>query len=338
MSVVDAECSVASTAETRPYGEVQKGYTCFSNGDVLLAKITPCFENGKIAEARVRSEFAFGSTEFHVLRPRTKELDTRYLIHFLRRDKILIEGERKMTGSGGQRRVPKHFLESLQIPLPDLAEQRRIAAILDKADALRAKRREALAVASGFARSIFNKMFGDPRQNPKKLPKVALRTLMELKSGNFLPASAMNNEGRYSVFGGNGVSGTHDEYMFDAPKIVIGRVGVYCGCVHVSPRESWITDNALYVSKIDDRVEFDFLAFSLAQANLNQYASQSAQPLVSGSRIYPVEILLPSKTEQLEFASRAKVVARIQHKLASSAAELDGMFHSLQHRAFTGAL
>lgn len=73
-----------------------------------------------------------------------------------------------MTGSGGQRRVPKAFLEDLDIPLPPLPEQRRIAAILDKAEALRAKRREAIVKLDLLLQTVFLEMFGDSVTNNKK--------------------------------------------------------------------------------------------------------------------------------------------------------------------------
>ena len=170
MSAVSAELTTVRATEQRRFSEVQKGYTNFADGDVLLAKITPCFENGKISFANVATDYGFGSTEFHVIRADRQRLDGRYLVHFLRRDEIRVDGARNMTGSAGQRRVPKHYLESLSIPLPSLPEQRRIAAILDQADALRAKRREALAQLDSLTQSIFIAMFGDPRENERNWP------------------------------------------------------------------------------------------------------------------------------------------------------------------------
>ncbi len=153
--------------EEREIEKVLKGFTYFQSNDILVAKITPCFENGKIALASVENEHGFGSTEFHVIRCNQEKVDTRYLFHYLRQPKIRIEGEKRMTGSGGQRRVPKAFLEDLDIPLPPLPEQRRIAAILDKAEALRAKRREAIAKLDLLLQSVFLEMFGDLISNPK---------------------------------------------------------------------------------------------------------------------------------------------------------------------------
>ena len=183
MAAVDADSVTAVDRETRSYSEVSKGYTPFIDGDVLVAKITPCFENGKIAQARLSRRYGFGSTEFHVVRPRSDRVDARYLVHFLRQERIRKQGESRMTGSAGQRRVPEHFLAGLTIPLPPLPEQRRIAEILDKADALRAKRRAALAQLDTLTQSIFLDMFGDPATNPKGWPVDALRNIADTTSG-----------------------------------------------------------------------------------------------------------------------------------------------------------
>ena len=143
MAAVLAETASTEGVSLRPYGEVAKGYTPMRNGDVLVAKITPCFENGKIAHAALPTLLGFGSTEFHVIRARSDAADARYLLHFLRQGSIRVEGERRMTGSGGQRRVPAAYLAELKIPLPPLPEQRRIAEVLDRAETLRAQRRQA---------------------------------------------------------------------------------------------------------------------------------------------------------------------------------------------------
>jgi len=183
MSAVDADRVDAVDSETRLFGEVSKGYTPFLHDDVLVAKITPCFENGKIAQAKPTRQYAFGSTEFHVVRAHPPRLDPRYLVHFLRQNRIRIDGQRKMTGSAGQRRVPEHFLAGLEIPLPTLPEQRRIAEILDKADALRAKRRAALAQLDTLTQSIFLDMFGDPATNPKGWGTRKIDDVAEIVSG-----------------------------------------------------------------------------------------------------------------------------------------------------------
>lgn len=172
MAAVGADGSV-NTSETRPYGDVAKGYTVFCKGDVLLAKITPCMENGKAALVDdSATEVVCGSTEFHVLRAR-EGVHPRYLFHLIWNDPFRRLAARNMTGSAGQKRVPKSFLETHSIPIPhtngrpDLDEQKRIAAILDKADDIRRKRQEALRLTDDFLRSVFLDLFGDPVTNPK---------------------------------------------------------------------------------------------------------------------------------------------------------------------------
>src|SRR5579872_2815455 len=194
----------------------------------------------------------------------TEEVDNRYLERFLRSPMALTFYASKLRGTTARRRtLPDDIFLSLSIPLPALSQQQRIAAILDKADELRAKRRAALAQVEFLSKARFMDLFGNATRNPKAIPKIALGEIIRLKSGEFLPAVRMAAEGTFPVFGGNGVNGYHDQFLFDEPQIVIGRVGVYCGSVHVSPPKSWITDNELYVSERTGDLEFAYLAYAL---------------------------------------------------------------------------
>ena len=159
MTDLSAERGCITQSALRPFAEVCKGYTAFHAQDILVAKITPCFENCKIGEASIPTDIGYGSTEFHVIRPLPSRLDRRYLLHFLRQARILKTGERRMTGSAGQRRVPASFLEALEIPLPPLEEQRRIAAILDKASAIRSCSEKAARNAADIKASLFDEAF-----------------------------------------------------------------------------------------------------------------------------------------------------------------------------------
>lgn len=117
--------------EERAYGEVKSGYTSFLEEDILFAKITPCMENEKITIAKgLKNGFGFGTTEFHVLRVNEKA-NNKYVMRFIRTVKFMQEAAQNMTGSVGQKRVPKDFIENYKFPLPPLEEQQRIANILD---------------------------------------------------------------------------------------------------------------------------------------------------------------------------------------------------------------
>ncbi len=112
---------------------VNSGYTYFEDGDILIAKITPSFENGKgcIAD-NLPNGIGFGSTEFHVLRP--KEVNTEFLHFHTRYYKFRIKGGLNMTGTAGQKRVPTDYLRNYKIATPPLIEQKKIAEILSTWD------------------------------------------------------------------------------------------------------------------------------------------------------------------------------------------------------------
>ncbi len=127
MPAVEAETGKIDVRKTRPFREVRKGYTPFRKGDILFAKITPCMENGKMGIVPdLVSEYGFGSTEFHVLRP-CEGIDARFLYHAVSNRAFRHHAEHSMTGAVGQKRVPATVLEQHEIWLPPTNEQRRIA-------------------------------------------------------------------------------------------------------------------------------------------------------------------------------------------------------------------
>jgi type I restriction enzyme, S subunit len=160
MPMIAAEYGVANEHEVRSWGEIKKGYTHFAEGDVGLAKITPCFENGKSTVFRqLTGGIGSGTTELHIVRPLFVDQD--YILLFLKSPYFIETGIPKMTGTAGQKRVPTEYFAHSPFPLPPLAEQHRIVAKVDQlmvlCDRLEAGRtareatRDQLAAAS-FAR------------------------------------------------------------------------------------------------------------------------------------------------------------------------------------------
>jgi len=118
--------------QTKPLAGLSTGYTYFRNGDVLVAKITPCFENGKGSIARdLANGVGFGTTELHVLRPMPR-LDPAFLFYLTISHSFRSIGAAYMYGAGGQKRVPDDFVRDFRHPIPPLDEQRAIAAFLDR--------------------------------------------------------------------------------------------------------------------------------------------------------------------------------------------------------------
>lgn len=108
-------------------------YTVFRNGDIIFAKITPCMENGKMAIVdNLLNGYGAGSTEFIVLRPNRDVVTAQWLYLFLSQPRFRLQCQQHMTGSAGQKRVPPKYLASCPIPVPSLAEQKRIVAKIEE--------------------------------------------------------------------------------------------------------------------------------------------------------------------------------------------------------------
>jgi type I restriction enzyme S subunit len=144
--------------EIRPWGEIKKSFTHFADGDIALAKITPCFQNGKSAVFRgLKNGIGAGTTELHVARPIGESVLPEYVWIFLKSPLFISEGIPAMTGSAGQKRVPTGYFALKPFPLPPLAEQKRIVAKVDElmalCDRLEAQYRERDAQHTALARA-----------------------------------------------------------------------------------------------------------------------------------------------------------------------------------------
>jgi type I restriction enzyme S subunit len=160
-------------ADRRPATDVRTGFTTFERGDVLVAKITPCFENGKGAALNDLPELiGFGSTEFHVLRPRA-EIEARWLYYWTRARPFRDAGTNSMIGAAGQQRVPSRFVADCPVPAPPPEEQWWIADFLDAYTAqvhrlIAAKRRTIAALIERKRSIITNRLYtiGDAGSPP----------------------------------------------------------------------------------------------------------------------------------------------------------------------------
>jgi type I restriction enzyme S subunit len=358
MSQLDDVTGVASPLATREFAAVSKGYTVFRDQDILVAKITPCFENGKIGKAVLDEAIGVGSTEFHVVRP-GPDLDGGYLLHFLRRPEVRETGQVRMTGSGGQRRVPAAFLRLLNIPLPPLEEQRRIAAILDRADALRAKRRQVLAHLDSLTPAIFASMFGRGRDILDRWSVDRLEDQLDfLTSGS---------RGWAKYYGASGAK------FLRIQNVQSDRLHLK-DLAHVSPpataeaRRTRVAPGDVLLSITADLGRTGVVPCDIGVAHINQHlcilrsstmnprflsaflsspsgqlqmASKNRAAVKAGLNFDDVRSLMipvPSEELQRTFARRAERVDSQRALLARSVAGDHRLFVSLQARAFRGEL
>ncbi len=357
MADLNAVSAETQSVSVRPYAEVRKGYTTFRNGDVLVAKITPCFENNKIGQARLQRDIGVGSTEFHVVRP-GEHLDTRYVLHLLRQDCIRHQGELRMTGSAGQRRVPADFLKQLKIPLPPLDEQRRIAAILDQADALQARSASTHSLVDELERSVFLEMFGDPMRNPRGWPLIPIDEICNLVRG-----SSPRPQGDPRFFGGpvprlmisditrDGklVTPRTDSLTLEGAKrsrpcsagTVVMAVSGNIGLTSILAVDACIHDGFVGFTQLDeDQVHPRFLLEVLRQSKAAHDQSQAGAIFknITTKDIKKMRIIKPHLDLQAEFRHRVGGIEKFGEQLRTSEASIAALRSSLVDGAFRGEL
>ncbi len=176
MRLINADLREPHEHDIRKWAEIRAGFTHFAEGDVSLAKITPCFENRKSAVMRnLANGIGAGTTELHVVRPIFVEAD--YILVFLKSPLFVEAGIPKMSGTAGQRRVPTSYFAASPFPLPPLAEQRRIVAKVDQLMALVDRLEEQLAASRAAAANLLSGLVAEltarsahDRHEPASLP------------------------------------------------------------------------------------------------------------------------------------------------------------------------
>ncbi len=317
----------------------------FSDHHVLFGKLRPYLR--KI----VRPAFSgVCSTDIIPILPK-KEVSRDYLFYFLRTPGIINLATSRSTGVNLPRLDPKQ-LASFQIPLPPLHEQKRIVKILDKADALQAKRRVALAHLDALVQSIFLDMFGNPATNPKGWPLGTLRSLGRVTTGGTPPSA---KEGMFNgtipfITPGDLESsqpikrtvteaGAEASRTVEAGATLVCCIGATIGKVDKSVARSAFNQqiNAVEWGK-RMHAEYGCAVMRFFKPTIIAWGASTTLPILKKSSFELLEIPVPPLADQQEFALRIEGVERLRvvHRIALKA--LDELFSALQAMAFRGEL
>ncbi len=287
-------------------------------------------------------------------------LDSRYLLHAM----IGLADEIVRYGSGATvKGITQENLGKLQIPLPPLAEQKRIAAILDAADALRAKRSEALAQLDALLQSTFLTLFGDPVTNPMGWPMAAMGSQLKViggyafKSDDFqergLPVIRISNLNKDSIdLDGcaripKAKIGKGEKFRIIAGDTLIAMSGATTGKLGLVPddlNDEWYLNQRVGAFRIpgNSRIHREYLRALLAspfyQRHVLNLAGGAAQPNISGAQLESAKTPLPPLPLQQKFAAIVESIERQKTTQRTHLTELDALFAALQHRAFRGEL
>jgi type I restriction enzyme S subunit len=277
---------------------------------------------------------------FRVL-PDQARIDKRYLRYGL--ELALLDMQRHLHGATMQHVNRGEFLAT-KLYLPPLPEQRRIAEILDKADALRAKRRAALAQLDTLTQSIFLDMFGDPATNPKGWPVKRIEEITECLDRLRRPVTESERKpGNVPYYGANGQQGWIDSALFDEPLVLVAEDGGYFdtperGVAYSIDGPAWVNNHAHILRAVRKHVETEFLHRALRHFNFLPYITGTTRAKLTQGQLNAVKLFVPPLDLQRKFAEQVAGVERVARATSLHGNQIDALFASLQHRAFRGEL
>jgi type I restriction enzyme S subunit len=358
---IEKDTGVRIGSETIRLEEMTGRRARFQKNNIVYGYLRPYLNKVWIAEFD-----GLCSVDQYVFSVRPKA-DLKYVAYYLRSDQFLTTAP--ITGSPGQLpRIRSGEIADTPIPLPPLAEQRRIAAILDAADALRQKRRQALRLLNQLTQAIFVEMFGDPVRNERSWPVATVADFVAgFEAGKNLVADDEDDDAApYRVLKVSAVTSLSyraDESKplprdYDPPASHIVRPGDLlfsrANTAQLIGATALVTetpDNCVLPDKIwrfvwHDRPRADpyFAWYLFQQRRFRNEVSRRATGTsgsmknISQEKVLSVPVALPPLRLQKQFGARASLVSRQRRTYDAAIAKQDRLFASLQHRAFRGQL
>ena len=265
-----------------------------------------------------------------------QDIDRRWFLYLMQTllQRIELMGKHALVNN-----VSLTDLRTIPIPLPPLPEQRRIAAILDKADAVRRKRQEAIRLTEQFLRSAFLEMFGDVPAKKSRYSFGTVRTYVSAHSGKSSKPVLSKDPTGIPVYGGNGINGWATKALYEEPVIVVGRVGQQCGITHFTSGPAWITDNAIIVRVVDrSRLHPVYLGTAFQHSPIRATVERLDLPFINQSMLLDYPIPLPQLCDQMKYVELRKTNLAHHSNQTKNLKEADNLFNALVQRAFHGEL
>ena len=304
----------------KPEKDVFKKYlgegTKFEQGDTIVARIEPCLQNGKGFQCSYKQ--GFGSTEFLVFRPvNINDLDCDFLYYYMGQQSIREAMAKTMVGASGRQRVNNKVFNDLQINLPPLSTQHRIASILSRYDSLIENYQKQIKLLEEAAQRLYKEWFVDLRfpghENtniidgvPEGWEKKSVDSIYNIKYGKNLSTKLITETGFYPVYGANGVIGYYDKANCNEQVVLITSRGNGSGDVLMTyHKDAFITNNSFIVTP-SEGFEYCKLPFTfqfLKMANFRAVRTGAAQPQLTNQSIHTVGVILPNKNLIEKFCS-----------------------------------
>jgi type I restriction enzyme, S subunit len=285
-------------------------------------------------------------------------LSHRYLMHFLAQPSFQAHIDSSQHG-GTRQALTFPQIRDFQIPLPPLTEQKRIAAILDKADRIRQKRKETIRLTEELLRSAFLEMFGDPVTNPKGWEVKPLQSFGSIVTGNTPPRDNPENYGSYIEWIKSDNITTPEHFLTSAEEYLsqkgakLGRIvtkgAVLVTCIAGSPSsigKAAIADRGVafnqqinaVIPSDDVSSAFLYAHFLVAQHLIQAQSTNSMKGMVSKGKLSSVEFMKPPKAKQERFDAWFKTFYDLYQRLKKDSLLSENLFNALLQRAFKGQL
>ena len=361
LSTGDLNLSTITNLELHTFSEKpSRANQNVSSGDLILARMQGTV---KVKLINNEDENIIVSTGFLVLRPKINA-DSKYLFHLLKSSNFQNDKDKLCTGAT-QKAINNSNFEKLEIPLPSLATQQRIAAILDQADAIIQNNRAIVQKYDALTQSLFLDMFGDPVKNEKGWEKNNCRNILKVIGGGVFKSSDYVKNGiplirigsvnkgyfddRETVFIPETYIKTHKKYLVYPNDLLItltGTVGKndYGNVFKLgNDYEKYYLNQRVAKFEINEtKIDSVFFEFYLKQNEIKKLLTSVSrgvrQANISNEDIYNLEIILPSINLQNLFAERVAVIEAQKQKAQLELAKSEELFNSLLQKAFKGEL
>jgi len=330
-------------------------------GDVLFNNTNSTELVGKSALFRGHSEPVTFSNHFTRLRVSQQRLDPRYLARWLTKQQRMRVFEGLCTRWVGQSAVRAEKLLALEIPLPPLPEQKRIADILDKADAIRRERREVSMILADYPLALFMQMFGHPDPNPKGWPMLAFSNVCDSRLGKMLDAKQQTGRhnrpymrnlnvqwGRLDlskVFEMDFDESDREEFRLQFGDVLICEGGAGVGQTAIwrdELPECYFQKSLHRVRPFASKATPEYIAFLMwtlmKRSSLLRSISSATIPHLTGEKLKDVRIPVPPLKLQQQFSAQCQRAATTTDNAAATFGLADSLFNSLVQRAFRGEL
>ena len=300
----------------------------FDTENVLYSKLRPYLN-----KVVIPYQAGYATSEMLPLKPNTSIITREYLTYYLRSPGFVSYINEKTSGAK-MPRANSADLKAYEIDCPDLSVQNQITAQFDKLVEIINKRQIELTILDNLIKARFVEMFGDPIRNEKGFEAKPGEAIFKLSNGKFVPEHKRLESG-IPVYGGNGVSWHTDEILSEDDTVVVGRVGFQSGNVHFVEGPLWISDNAMYISKIFDAgYDLRFLYWVMEHIDFTRFQDAGDLKKITQKPFMQMKYIKPPISMQHDYNDFVAQVDKSKVVVQKALDEAQLLFDSLMQQYF----